>query len=93
MLLGRHGWLRLFTADRAVDATAEPVLQVASAYVVFDGLTIVVNGALKGCGRQMIQERTGGFAAGMATMVKRSGKWWEGANRGVVGSEESKVRL
>ncbi|CAK9090078.1 Protein DETOXIFICATION 10 (AtDTX10) (Multidrug and toxic compound extrusion protein 10) (MATE protein 10) [Durusdinium trenchii] len=55
VLLGRHGWLRLFTADRAVDATAEPVLQVASAYVVFDGLTIVVNGALKGCGRQMIQ--------------------------------------
>jgi Na+-driven multidrug efflux pump len=34
---------------------AEPVLLICAAYVVLDGLTIVLCGALKGCGRQMLQ--------------------------------------
>ena len=38
-----------------VDSIAEPVLLICAAYVAFDGLTIVLCGALKGCGRQMLQ--------------------------------------
>ena len=38
-----------------VDSVAEPVLLICAAYVVLDGLTIVLCGALKGCGRQMLQ--------------------------------------
>lgn len=55
VLLGRGLWLRLFTSDRTVDSVAEPVLLICAAYVVLDGLTIVLCGALKGCGRQMLQ--------------------------------------
>lgn len=41
---------------------AEPVLLICAAYVVLDGLTIVLCGALKGCGRQMLQvEMVGEF--------------------------------
>ncbi len=38
-----------------VDSAAEPILMVCALYVAFDGLTIIINGALKGCGRQMVQ--------------------------------------
>lgn len=55
VLLGRGLFLRLFTSDRTVDSVAEPVLLICAAYVVLDGLTIVLCGALKGCGRQMLQ--------------------------------------
>jgi len=55
VLLGRDLWLRFFTSNREVDSAAEPILMVCALYVALDGLTIIINGALKGCGRQMVQ--------------------------------------
>lgn len=40
---------------KQVDSAAEPILMVCALYVALDGLTIIINGALKGCGRQMVQ--------------------------------------
>ena len=41
--------------EKKVDSAAEPILMVCALYVALDGLTIIINGALKGCGRQMVQ--------------------------------------
>ena len=41
--------------EKQVDSAAEPILMVCALYVALDGLTIIINGALKGCGRQMVQ--------------------------------------
>lgn len=53
ILAGRFWVGTAFGASESVRSLLPPVLAVLAAYVVADGMTVVLSGILRGCGRQM----------------------------------------
>jgi len=54
VLLGRRAWARLFTSNAQVLDHAMPIMTLSALYVLADGMSTVLSGSLKGCGRHAL---------------------------------------
>lgn len=51
VLLFRRVWVHVFTQDEEIMEHALPIMSLSGAYVLADGMAVILSGSLKGCGR------------------------------------------